>query len=231
MRTISIDQRAVGFLAAITAALALAACGPADAPGVAAPSAASTSASSAPPSSSSAPSPSSDPSTSSSSSGTSTAGQVCNTSSTIGPVYPESIPTKPFGTTGEGSNGYSTPSVVQVAPQKPRVLPTPSNTYELDPGMQYVAVDTRINLKSGDSFFLSNIYFNLFDAGKHTCYRTSFSSVISGDQLLRTTTLNSTKKDASGSLLFQVPVGTDLNTLVLAFGADSDYTPVLAWKG
>lgn len=219
------------------AATAVTACGTATAPGLQTPSVAATSATSAPSSpsgSSTSSSSSSDTSSSSSSSSSapqSSAGAVCKTDSTIGPVFPAQVSAKPFGTTGQAQNGYSTPSTLQVSPQKPRQLPAPSDSYELDPGMQYVGVDVRTHLASGTTFFVSNIDFNLFDANKHTCYRTSFTSSISADTLLRTTTLGPTLKDANGTLVFEVPVGTDLNSLTLAFGADVNYTPALAWKG
>lgn len=205
MRTTTRRRRGTALSAAATAALDLAACGPESAPGITAPSVApsvvptSSSSSSAPSSSSS--SPSSRPSPSGASQ--SAAGAVCNTTSTIGPVFPDQVSAKPFGTTGQAQNGYSTPSTLQVAPQKPRALPSPSNSYELDPSMQYVGVDLRTHLLSGSMFFVSHIEFNLFDAQRHACTRTSYTTVISGGRLLRTTSLNATTKDANGTLVFR----------------------------
>lgn len=229
MRTNTMNRRAAGFAAAVTAALALAACGPADAPSVAAPSVPPTSASSAPSGSSSA--PSSDPSSSAptpSSSGTSVAGAVCKTTSSIGPTFTASVPTKAFGTTVQVTDDLN--RSVEISPSKPRQIAAGENSY-LDPGMQFVAVDVRAHLVKGYSLYMSYIAFNLYDAEKRICYRTSSSGVMSEDQQLRGTTLNSTTTDTNGAVLFQVPIGADLNTFTLGFTSSLNDVAQAQWKG
>lgn len=233
MRTTIINRRAAGFAAAVTAALALAACGPADAPKVAAPSVPPTSAASPPSSSSSDPAPSSDSGSSSSSPSSAASGAsggVCETSSSIGPTFTASVATKPFGTTVQVTDNLD--RSVEISPSKPRAIAAAEGSY-LKPkaGMQFVAVDVRAHLVKGYSLYMSYIAFNLYDSENRTCYRTSSSELMSEDQQLRGTTLNSTTTDTSGAVLFEIPAGADLNSFTLGFTSSLDDVAQAQWKG
>ncbi|UIJ33510.1 DUF4352 domain-containing protein [Allobranchiibius sp. GilTou73] len=212
------------------AATTVAACGTATAPGLETPTVAAsgtTSASAAPSGSSSTSGDSTNPSTSSSAP-QSSAGAVCKTDSTIGPTYSATMATKPFGTMVQVTDELQ--RTLQVSPAKPRQI-TAADPSLLDPGMQYVAVDVRTHLVSGYTLYMSYIDFNLFDAAHRTCYRTSSPSALPEAQQLSGTTLNSTTKDANGAVVFEVPVGTDLSTMTLAFAGGLNDTPQAQWKG
>ena len=228
MRTSVVHHRAAALSAAVGAALALGACGTQSAPGLETPSVSASSASSTP--SNSSTSSSSSPGTSSapSSSAQSSSGAVCKTDSSIGPSYSATVATKPFGTMTQVTDELS--RTVQVSPGKPRQF-TAVDPSLLDPGMQYVAVDVRTHLVSGYSLYMSYIDFNLYDAAQHACYRTSSSSAMPEGQQLQGATLNATTKDANGAVVFEVPVGTDLGTLTLAFAGGLSETPQAQWKG
>lgn len=134
---------------------------------------------------------------------------------------------KSYGTTATVNDDFD--RSIEVSVQAPRVVSSPEERAP-DDGNQYIAIDVRAHLAKGSSFYFSYIGFSLFDPAHNACDSKSFSNVLPDSKMLNGVSMGDSKKDAAGSIVFEIKAGADLSKLIVLFTSTTSAPAGVGWK-
>ncbi|MBO1755226.1 hypothetical protein [Allobranchiibius sp. CTAmp26] len=167
------------------------------------------------------------PSTDSSTSATNASG-TCTTSSTgIGPTPGASTPVRSYGVTAPITT-TATQVEVGIKVEAPRKVS--AGSIPPTAGTQLVAVQITATLEKGTSDYVGSTTFNMLDTSGNQC-RKSYLNGLSSTEVWIGASLSATKKSATGSLVYEVPVSQDLSKLVVAYNGQFSTTATVQWRG
>lgn len=167
------------------------------------------------------------PSTDSSTTATNASSSCTTSSKGIGPTPSASTPVRAYGVTAPITT-TATQVEVGIKVEAPRKVS--AGSIPPTPGTQLVAVQITATLEKGTSDYVGSTTFNMFDTSGNQC-RKSYLNGLPSDQVWSGTSLSSTKKSATGSLVYEVPESQDLSKLVVAYNGQFSTTATVQWKG